>query len=45
MELLKEKLVQFFKWQMDGQKFYIGKGMVEEHKNLGITNEAFDMAC
>ena len=30
---------------MDGQKFYIGKGMVDVHKNLGITDEAFDKAC
>ena len=45
MELLKEKLVQFFKWQLDGQKFYIGKSMPEVHKDLGITNEVFDMAC
>ena len=45
MEILKEKLVQFFKWQMDGAPFYIGKPMPEVHKNLGISDEMFDKAC
>jgi len=45
MELLKEKLTQFFKWQMDGQKFYIGKNMPDVHRDLGITDELFDKAC
>ena len=45
MEILKEKLVQFFKWKLDGARFYIGKPMPEVHKNLGISNEIFDKAC
>ena len=45
MELLKEKLVQFFRWKMDGSRFYIGKPMPEVHKNLGITDAVFDSAC
>lgn len=45
MEMLKEKLCQFFKYKLDGARFYIGKPMPEVHKNLGITNEVFDSAC
>ena len=45
MELLKEKLVQFFRFKMDGSRFYIGKPMPEVHKNLGISDEVFDSAC
>jgi len=45
MEILKEKLVQFFKFKLDGCRFYIGKPMPEVHKNLGITDEVFDKAC
>jgi len=45
MELLKEKLVQFFKFKLDGSRFYIGKPMPEVHKNLGITDAIFDKAC
>ena len=45
MELLKEKLLQFFRWQMDGQKYYIGRSMTEVHRDLGITDEVFDKAC
>lgn len=45
MELLKEKLCQFFKWKLDGSRFYIGKPMPEVHRNLGITDEIFDKAC
>ena len=45
MELLKEKLCAFFKYKLDGARFYIGRPMPEVHKNLGITDEVFDMAC
>lgn len=45
MELLKEKLVQFFRFKMDGSRFYIGKPMPEVHENLGITDDVFDKAC
>ena len=45
MELLKEKLCAFFKYKLDGARFYIGRPMPEVHKNLGITNEVFDNAC
>jgi hypothetical protein len=44
MELLKFKLLQFFKWKLDGSPYYIGMSMYEAHKNLGITDEAFDKA-
>ena len=44
MELLHEKLFQFFKTLLDGQRFYIGKDMYEVHKSLGITDHLFDMA-
>ncbi len=45
MEILQEKLCQFFKFKLDGSRFYIGKPMPEVHKNLGITDEVFDNAC
>lgn len=45
MELLKYKLLMFFKWQLDGAPFYIGKPMYEAHKCLGITDEVFDAAA
>ena len=45
MELLKEKLCSYFKYKLDGSKFYIGKPMAEVHKNLGISDEVFDKAC
>jgi len=45
MELLKFKLVQFFKFKLDGQAHYIGKDMYEVHKTLGITDKLFDKAC
>lgn len=45
MEILKEKLIQFFKWKMDGASHYIGKPMPEVHKNLGISDDMFDKAC
>lgn len=44
MEILKYKLLMFFKWKLDGAPFYIGKTMYEAHKNLGITDEIFDRA-
>ena len=45
MELLKEKLCAYFKFKLDGARFYIGRPMPDVHKNLGITDEVFDMAC
>lgn len=45
MELLKEKLCSFFKYKLDGSKFYIGKPMPDVHRNLGISDEMFDQAC
>lgn len=45
MELLKEKLVQFFRFKLDGSKFYIGKSMPDVHRTLGITDEVFQSAC
>lgn len=45
MEMLKAKLCAFFRWKLDGAKHYIGRPMPEVHKNLGISDEVFDMAC
>ena len=45
MELLKEKLVQFFRFKLDGSRFYIGKSMPDVHRNLGISDEVFTSAC
>ena len=45
MEILKEKLCQFFKFQLDGSRFYIGKPMADVHRNLGISDEIFDRCC
>ena len=45
MEILKEKLCLFFKYKLDGSRFYIGRSMTEVHKNLGITDELFDKMC
>jgi len=45
MEILKEKLRAFFKWKLDGARYYIGKPMPEVHENLGISDEVFDSAC
>ena len=42
MEILKDKLCAFFKYKLDGSKFYIGRSMTEVHKNLGISDELFD---
>ena len=39
------KLVHFFKYKLDGERYYIGRDMTEVHKNLGITDEMFDRAC
>ena len=44
MDILKYKLLHFFKWKLDGAPFYIGKSMYEAHKNLGISDEIFDKA-
>ena len=41
-EIMKEKLAQYFKWKLDGSRFYIGRSMVEVHSNLGISDETFD---
>lgn len=45
MEILKEKLCSFFKYKLDGSRFYIGRSMTEVHKNLGVTDEMFDKMC
>lgn len=45
MDILKYKLLQFFKWKLDGAPFYIGKSMYDAHKDLGITDEIFDKAA
>ena len=45
MEILKEKLCSYFKYKLDGSRFYIGKSMSDVHRELGITNEVFDNAC
>ena len=45
MEMLKTKLCAFFKWKLDGARFYIGRPMPEVHKNLGISDDIFDKAC
>ena len=45
MEMLKTKLCAFFKWKLDGARFYIGRPMPEVHKNLGISDQIFDSAC
>ena len=45
MEILKEKLCNYFKFKLDGCKYYIGKPMPDVHRNLGITDEIFDKAC
>lgn len=45
MEMLKFKLLQFFKWLLDGIPHYIGRTMYDVHKNLGITDEVFDKAA
>ena len=45
MEILQEKLCQYFKFKLDGSRFYIGKSMPEVHKNLGISDQVFDSAC
>jgi hypothetical protein len=42
INLYKEKLYHFFKWKMEGEKFYIGKSMEEAHQGLGITDDIFD---
>ena len=42
MEIIKDKLCAFFKFKLDGSRFYIGRSMTEVHRNLGITNELFD---
>ena len=45
MEMLKEKLVCYFKYKLDGARFYIGKPMADVHRTLGISDEVFDKAC
>ena len=45
MELLKEKLCCYFKYKLDGARFYIGRTMPDVHKNLGISDEIFDLVC
>ena len=45
MEVLHEKLCSFFKYKLDGSRFYIGRSMTDVHKNLGISDEMFDKMC
>lgn len=45
MEILQDKLCSYFKYKLDGSRFYIGKTMTEVHKNLGITDDLFDNFC
>ena len=45
MEMLKEKLCAYFKFKLDGSRFYIGRSMADVHRNLGITDDLFDKAC
>lgn len=33
------------KYLFGGQKHYIGRELVDVHKNLGITDEKFDEGC
>ena len=42
--LFKEKLFHYFKYKMDGSKFYIGVPLNEVHWPLGITDLMFDKA-
>ena len=42
MEMLKEKLCAYFKYKLDGSRFYIGRSMPDVHRNLGITDDLFD---
>ena len=42
MEMLKEKLCAYFKYKLDGTRFYIGRSMPDVHRNLGITDDLFD---
>lgn len=44
LSLFKEKLFHFFKYKMDGAKFYIGIPLSETHWQLGITDIMFDKA-
>ena len=41
---LADKYVQYIKFLFGGQKFYIGRSLAEVHKDLGITDEQFDVA-
>ena len=45
MEMLKEKLCSYFKYKLDGSRFYIGRSMPDVHRTLGITDEMFDSSC
>lgn len=45
MEMLKEKLCAYFKYKLDGSRYYIGKSMPDVHRNLGISDTVFDSAC
>ena len=38
MEILKDKLCAYFKYKLDGSRFYIGRTIADVHKNLGITD-------
>ena len=45
MEMLKEKLCAYFKYKLDGARFYIGRTMSDVHRNLGVSDDNFDSAC
>ena len=42
--MLKEKMVTYFKYMLDGAKRYIGRPLDEVHSKLGITDQQFDVA-
>ena len=44
MCLFKEKMFHYFKYKMDGLKYYIGQSLSEVHWPLGITDLMFDKA-
>lgn len=45
MDMLKEKMFQFFKYRLGGSKRYIGQSIAEVHSNMNISNALFDTAC
>ena len=45
MDMLKEKMFQFFKFKLGGSKRYIGISIAEVHADMNISNALFDTAC